>query len=265
MSALADQQCALLDALLQPRPPATTGAAEALGLNIYRANAHAHAERALAAAFPVVCALLGDGGAVPLARALWHHAPPGRGDLAQWGDALPGFIGAEPAFADMPWLPDVARIEWAVHRAHHADGRSTDAATFERLVREDPDQLHLILAPGTAVITSRWPVLAVIEAHQPGGPDLAVVGERLRTESGESVRVWRQGWAVRTARLAPDDAAFEQSLLDGLSLGVALERSPTDIGRWLPQAVGDGLLLGVEHRPVSTDPLSGEIPCRPPA
>lgn len=265
MSRLAEQQRALLDALLQPRPPEVADPLEALGLGVYRANAHAHAERALAAAFPVVCALVGDGGAVPLARALWHHAPPERGDLACWGDALADFIAAEQAFADMPWLPDVARIEWAIHRAHHADGRSSDPVSFERLLHEDPDRLHLILAPGTGLIQSRWPVLAVVEAHQPGGPDLATVGEGLRTGPGETVRVWRHGWTVRTTRLGTDDAAFERALLDGCSLGAALEHSPTDIGRWLPQAVADGLLLGVADHGASPHPISGETPCRHPA
>ncbi len=258
--ALADQQRALLDALFVARPGQTESALSA-GIAVYRANGHAHAERALAAAYPVVSALLGDEGTVPLARALWHHAPPERGDLARWGAALADFIGAQPAFGGMPWLPDVARIEWALHSAAHAEGQLADFSTFERLIHNDPDQLHLQLAPGTVVIECRWPVLGVIEAHRPGGPDLATAGERLRTDPGEWVRVWRQGWQVSVARVTADAAAFERALLDGMSLGAALAMAPIDIGPWLQLAASEGRLLAVIDRPGQPVSPPGEASC----
>lgn len=260
--ALARQQQALLDALFITRlDPADADAALSAGIAVYRANGHAHAERALAAAYPVVCALLGDEGTAPLARALWHHAPPEQGDLARWGAALPDFIGAQAAFDGMPWLPDVARIEWALHSAAHAEGREPDFSTFERLIHDDPDQLHLQLAPGTALIHCGWPVLDVIEAHRPGGPDLDTAGERLRTDPGGWVRVWRQGWRVSEARVPPDVAAFERALLDGLSLGAALAKAPIDIGPWLQQSASEGLLLAVTAPLGQPVPHPGEVSC----
>ena len=57
------------------------------GLAAYRGNTAAIAERALAAAFPTVCQLIGDSFG-SLARALWQRFPPQRGDLAQFGHAL---------------------------------------------------------------------------------------------------------------------------------------------------------------------------------
>jgi hypothetical protein len=87
------------------------------GLRAYRANAQAIAQRALVAAYPVLAQLLGEEAMAALARDLWLAHPPARGDLAWFGAELPGWLAGIDDFADMPWLADVARLEWAVHAA----------------------------------------------------------------------------------------------------------------------------------------------------
>ena len=64
------------------------------GLEVYKANGHALAERALVAAYPVLAQMLGDESFSALARALWHATPPQCGDMAQWGDTLAEFVAA---------------------------------------------------------------------------------------------------------------------------------------------------------------------------
>ena len=90
------------------------------GLSAYRANAGAHAERALAAAYPTLQLLLGDESFAALARAHWQADPPLRGDLAQWGAGLPAFIADDAQLASEPYLADMARLDWAVHQAEQA-------------------------------------------------------------------------------------------------------------------------------------------------
>jgi hypothetical protein len=113
------RQQALLQALWQPqqqhgsltdwlRAPGT--ALTQRGLQAYAANAGASAERALAASFPTVQALVGDEAFAGLARACWRALPPERGDLACFGAALPGFIEADTLLADVPYLADCARL-----------------------------------------------------------------------------------------------------------------------------------------------------------
>ena len=58
------------------------------GLQAYRANAGALAERALAAAFPTLQQLLGDESFAALARHFWLASPPAHGDIATWGEGL---------------------------------------------------------------------------------------------------------------------------------------------------------------------------------
>lgn len=247
---LIHQQRALLDALLQARPPGPDATWHGPGLGAYRANAHAHAERALLDAYPVVAALVGAEAFAALARALWHHHPPTRGDLAEWGDTLPGFIETQPDLAGLPYLPDVARLEWALHQASRASDPAMDAASFARLEAEAPERLHLLLAPGTAIIRSRWPVLSLLDAHLHGEPDFATVAQRLAAGVAEDVRVWRQGGAVRLTPLDGPMARFEAALLDGQTLGQALDAAPIDALAWLQDAVRSCLCTGLAPAPV---------------
>lgn len=266
---LALQQQALLRALLG-RPGATTADAAATplldlldarhpqaarGLAAYRANGHALAERALSAAYPVIAALIGGDNFAPLARDLWQRHPPQCGDLAQWGDTLPGFLDTSEQLADVPYLGDVARAEWALHRAAGAADAAPDLPSFARLAQEDPQGLALTLAPGSAVITSPYPVASLVTAHRLGEPGLAVAAQRLREGLGEHALVWRQGLRPRIAAIAPAEAALVQALLAGADLPQALDAAcahatPTgafDFTAWLSAAVADGLVTGV-HR-----------------
>ena len=131
------------------------------GLQAYRAHAGALAERALGAAFPTVALLVGEESFAALARALWQAQPPQQGDIAQWGAALPAFIGAAPQLADEPYLADVARLDWAVHRAELAADGDASVQGLQQLADGDPATLRLCLAEGVALIASPHPVVSI--------------------------------------------------------------------------------------------------------
>ena len=261
MSTLAIQQQALLGALLAaPRSPLAASAHAALathvlapwarGLNAYQANGHDSAERGLRAAYPVVAALIGDDSFALMAREFWHLDPPVRGDLACWGDALPGFVAANPQLADVPYLADVARVEWALHRAAGAPDAAADPASFALLSSGDPDTVTLTLSPGTVVTISDWPVASLVNAHLRGEPSMDAVAARVRMHEGECALVWRKGLRPRIAGCTPAEAALVQVLVQGHSLLASLNQALAsdarfDLGPWLNAAVADGLVLGV--------------------
>lgn len=240
---------ARLNAQLKVRPQS------ARGLAAYRSNGHAMAERALRAAYPVIAAMLGEQNFDLLARDLWHTHPPRCGDLALWGDALPGFLQASDLLSDAPYLGDVARAEWALHRAASAADAAPDLPSFARLASEDPQGLALVLSPGTTVIGSSFPVASLVTAHLHDYPSLAEAAQRLREQRGEHVVVWRQNLRPRIASIEPAAAALVQTLLGGADLPAALDAacaaeaatSPFDFSIWLTAAVTDGLVIGVRR------------------
>ena len=253
MSGLADQQQDLLRALFGGLSENATnlGAAAAhsmhsRGLKAYKTNGHMLAERALFAAYPVVAQLLGTESTADLARALWHAHPPVLGDLALWGDALPEFLAHSSQLQDEPYLADVARVEWALHRGATAADALPDLASLSLLTTQDPDQLRLRLAPGSAVFRCAWPVASIWGAHVHGSPSLEEAGAELGAGVAQNVLVWRQGLRPQCRQVLPDEADLLDALLAGVALGQALDQTPgLDFAQWFPAAIASQLVLGV--------------------
>ena len=227
------------------------GAIEA-GLSTYRANAGAIAERALQVAFPTVAALVGAVAFAALARDLWRQHPPQRGDLGEWGAALPDLIAANPALASEPYLPDSARLDWLVHQASRAADGPAEPPALDALGTHSPEQLQLVLRPGCALLASVWPVASLWSAHQHAGDDrFAGVRTALAAAVAEQAWVYREGWAVRVAALEPSAAAFMAAILAGSTVADALDSAGDDFDfeAWLVQALQGHWLHGVALQP----------------
>lgn len=219
------------------------------GLQAYQANASALAERALAGAFPTVQQLVGDETFAVLARAFWRRRPPQRGDIGEWGEALPDFIADDEQLASEPYLADSARLDWAVHRAE----RAADAPALQglqRLATGDPAALRLRLVPGCAVVASAHPVVAIWQAHRRSDADrFGPVRAAFEAGRGETAFVVRQGWRAAVHALAEPEARFTAALLGGAVLSAALDTAGDgfDFEAWLLAALQSGWLAGVEE------------------
>jgi hypothetical protein len=259
VSALAEQQQALLRALWAPRPDDAAASLRGhldfdgavgwqrsvRGLRAYRSNGRELAQRALAAAYPGVARLLGDAHVGPLARSLWLAHPPARGDLAQWGGDLPGHIERLPELAQAePHLADVARVEWALHCSATAQDAEADTASFSLLAQRDPATLTLRLSPATTCVESRWPVASLLIALlQPEPVDVDGWLQR----AAETALVWRAGLRPRLRPARAAEPAFIAALQERRSLLDSLDAAPGfDLAGWLGDAVHDGLLLAAE-------------------
>ena len=223
----------------------------ARGLSAYRSNGAALAARSLGAAFPTVAQLVGAESFEALAAAFWRAHPPVRGDLAEHGAGLPEFIAADAQLADVPWLADSARLDWAVHRAEASADADEPPVGLERLGTDDPATLCLCLRPGVALVASRWPVATLWQAHRSTADDrFQAVRDALAEGRAEAALVWREGWRAQVAPLPPADAAFTRTLLAGQPLLPALDAAGADFAfePWLLDALRHGRLAAVQMR-----------------
>lgn len=220
----------------------------ARGLQAYQANAGALAGRALAAAFPTVQQLLGDESFDALARAFWHAHPPQRGDVGEWGEALPAFVQADAQLADEPYLADVARVDWAVHAAERAADTPPPQGLM-RLAEGDPARLRLRLAAGTALVASPHPVATIWHAHRRSDARrFDAARAALAAGTAETALVQRHGWRAEVRAVAAPEAAFTSAVLAGTPLAAALDAAPGfEFEPWLHAALAAGVLAAVEE------------------
>jgi len=194
--------------------------APAARLDVYRNNARHNFGEALRAVYPVVERLVGAPFFDHVAACYGRSHPSTSGDIHAFGARLGDFLAAFEAAAGLPYLPDVARLEWAMHEVFHA----ADAAPFplERLAEVPADAhatLRFTLSPACRLLASPWPVARLWALHQPGVAwddafDIAA--------GGESVLVRRSGFEVELEPLAAADFAMLRRLADGQTLGEAL-------------------------------------------
>ena len=232
-----------------------TGARVARGLEVYRANAQASADRALAAAFATVRTMVGADDFSHMAHEFWQARPPQHGDMGEWGAEFPEWLAAHPGLAPWPYLGDCARLDLAVHRNERAADAELDAASLSLLASCDPERVQLAWMPGVQLLRSPWPIATIHQAHQLDGDErerafdavrVALTGPRAGA-SEEQVLVARQGWRAVVHRLDAAEAAFAHSVQRGASLGAALAEAGSgfDFAHWLARALREAWLKGV--------------------
>jgi hypothetical protein len=120
-------------------------------LSVYRGNVVGACTKALTGAYPVVAKIVGESFFEGLAREYLRRFPSTSGDLNEFGAQLSQFVARFEHTQDLPYLPDVARMEWLVHRAYYA---------------ADEPGPGLCLAPACALIASPWPLARIWQIHQ---------------------------------------------------------------------------------------------------
>ena len=210
MSALADFQACFLGAIL--------GEGEVPGrLAIYRRNVLATLVDSLAAAYPVVRRLVGDAFFAEAAARHARLAPSRSANLHDFGEGFADFLAGYPPAAGLPYLADVARLEWAVHACFHAEDKAALDVTRLADVAE-PERLRFELHPAVRLVASSHPVAAIHAANGPGRD-----GTPETAEGPDWLLVRRAGIEVRIEQLPRDEWHFLERLGRGEPLGLACE------------------------------------------
>lgn len=205
MQSLLEMQSRFAAALLGGGPP---------GMAVYRGNVFGNWERALAGAYPIVRKIVGADFFRGLAREYARAHPSLSGDLNEYGGQLARFVAVFEHTRDLPYLPDVARMEWLAHRAYYAQ----DAAPFSLQGLDGSSRLRL--TPPCALLESRWPLARIWTVHQDDYEGAIDVDLR---SGPDRILVHRPAWRAQVRSLAPGDHRFLSMIQRGSALHEALE------------------------------------------
>lgn len=216
---------------------------------VYRNNRAHGLASALAARFPVIERLVGDDFFRALAGAFIERHPPASPVLSLWGEDFPAFLTGFGPVRALPYLAEVARLEWLRGMAFHAaDHPAAEPADIAPAVR-DPARYGLAFHPSVALFRARYAALAIWQANRRD----AAPGQRLNAERPQSALIVRDP-ADRVLVLPVDcgQAAFLAALLEGQSLLAAAGEEGTDLQGLLVSLLRNGAVIGL--RPVMSPP-----------
>ena len=210
---LADRQRRFLDALYAEHEP--QGA-----LAIHRRNLLANLHGALAQAYPVVERLVGGAFFREAAERYTRLHPSRSGDLHRYGDAFADFLATYPHARELPYIADVARLEWLCAESFHAaDSGRFDFAALGALPERERVCVRLALQPAFRRMRSAYPIVAIWEANQSGRD-----GTPARATGADNAVVYREGFEVRVESV--DDISWR--FLSAVAMGTRLEAIAED-------------------------------------
>ena len=245
---LADLQHRFAGAVLQARLSVPDGVRREVRptherrFRIYRNNVKASLAAALAARFPVAERLVGEEFFTAVALVFVERHPPQSPVLAEYGAAFASFLeGFDPA-AGLPYLPDIARLEWSRHVAFHsADASAADIGRLAELSPEALGSVRLGLHPAMAVIASPWPIVSIWTTNTHDATPASPAADW----TGETALVTRPHLDVLIQRLPPGAELLVAALARGIALGAAVDAvSRTHDSFDLPMALSTLFVAG---------------------
>lgn len=219
-------------------------------LAVYRNNTLLGLTEALRDVYPVVNRLVGEKFFNRLAQAYIPYFPPQSGCLLSFGGQFAGFLSAFAPVQGLPYLPDVARLEWFCHEAYHeADETGLDVSSLAGVAANLYGDLRFQLHSTARFLASGYPVLRIWQSNQSGytGDDRINLNE-----GGCRLLVFRPRLEVEIVPLDDAEYRFLTALCAGVTLIEAVEQGYTaDPGfevqaclqRWLDRALLTGFSL----------------------
>lgn len=217
---------------------------------LYRGNLTVTWDKVLSAAYPVIRQLVGEEFFAALSRAFGMAHPSVDADLNNFGSGFAAFLEHFEHVAPYPYLPDMARFEWALHRTHFAP--DADAVTAAQLGLLDPTRFEAARAslhPACTLFASTWPIIPLWQAHQDGSG----VGFPQDMSQPSYGVIARPRWKTEVAALPASAHAALEALGSGDNFGAALDAAfavdedfdvPTHLAQWRALGVFSSLEEG---------------------
>jgi len=216
--------------------------------NVYRNNFYASLIDVLAGRYAVVQRLVGEEFFRAMAKVYVEQEPPRSAMILAYGSGFADFLAGFPPVADVPYLPDIARLEWARHTAYHAaDASPLRAEDFAAIPAEQVAALTLTLHPSLSVVASQFPVVSIWETNmfdeevRPVGAD----------PGAEAAMILRPKMRVEVRRLPSGAPDFISALRDGQTLGGAAGQASASDARFdlagnIAGLIDAGVIIGYQ-------------------
>jgi len=222
------------------------GIAGSRRLQVYRNNHLSALREALRAVYPATERLVGEAFFAITADAYVLANPSRSGNIQDYGGAFPLFLESYAPAASLPYLSDVAALEWRrLQTAIAPPHAPMDVEALAQVPKEMLTELRFHHQPAARALDSRYPILSIWQFCQLPDPE----GELDLGAGGERVLFSRRSEEVEMRLLSPGEYAFLRVLCRGETFEAACRAALTvergfDVEERFATLVRDEVLTG---------------------
>ena len=218
-------------------------------LGIYSNNYDASLNGILKKRYPVCLQLVGEDFFVMMTRAFIEQTPSTCLSVDDYGEQFGLFIDHYAPANCLPYLPDVARLEWAWAQAYFGpDIGPIDFAIFADLQSKMADNFVFDLAANAVLLQSQYPIDQIWQLHQNDfDPQASIHMDQTQMQC----IVWRRQWEVLIERLTTDEWEVLKLFHAGAHLAEVCEETTDksiDLGAILPVLIRKGWISGFHYQ-----------------
>ncbi len=183
--------------------------------NIYRNNRATSLIENLEATYPAVLKLVGDSYFKAVARQFIDIHPPQSPVMFEYGENFGEYLCSMPTAQQIPYVEDVARIEWLRNKAYHAP--DAPLVNLSDATDMSPDHLAngvLVFHPSVGLLSSKWAAGSIWSATVTDQSEK----NQIRADIGEHLLVLRHGFDVVQYIISEHEMQFLRSLAEGLNI-----------------------------------------------
>ncbi len=190
-------------------------------ISTYASGYLARITEALEEIYEAVKFVLGKEAFTQLAETYASHYHSHDYNLSLAGRHLPEHLTHSSFAEKLPFLSDLAKLEWQISQSFHAfEAPPFDPSPLAGLSAEELESLRFSFQPSVSVVSSRWPVLDIWKARKNPIKELNVdlIGHP------QDVLVFRKSTEVHCESIPTQQTQLLQGLLAGHALGEVCEK-----------------------------------------
>ncbi len=185
--------------------------------HVYKNSSQLAMIDSLQAIFNVTYRLVGEDFFSEMVRQYCDKTPSRSPDRSEYGRLFPRFIAKYRYARALPYLADVAHLEWYYHEALHGpDASQLDFSYLASLIESNEAKIRFHLPENSHLFSSTYPILQIWKNNQA----TATTDKKVTLDQGgEQVIVWRQALNTMIEPLTKAEA----SVLDSINRGLSIE------------------------------------------
>jgi hypothetical protein len=165
------------------------------GLNIYHGSVFGQLLGVLSAIYPICYQLVGEDFFEAMASIFISKYPYQSPDLNSYGGQFAEFMTSFSPLENLPYLADVARLEWYYHLVFQ--GKNNPSLNFDALNQVSPEKwgnLIFSLPSNSFFLESAYPIHRIWQIHQVESDSEELIN---LDEGGIKIFLWRDDYDIR--------------------------------------------------------------------